>query len=1175
MTDFDRGSSAEPEGEGAPPHPALASAALGALADALPVYVSMVGPDERYVFVNRAYEVWFGRPREEIVGRTLRAVFGEEGYARRAAQVAAALRGEHMRFETATVGADGSPRETELEYIPHIEPDGGRNGFFVFGVDVTERNRAARALHDGETRLRLALSAGRMAVWDLDLAGDVLTGSPELARLLALPQGINPRLADILARLDRDEADRLRALVRRALARGARFLETELRYGREDGSARSLLVRAEFRRDETGKPARCLGVVVDLTDMREAEERRRKSEALNRAVLDAALDPIITISADSRVVEWNGAAERTFGYSRARALGADLAGLIIPPEYREAHSRGMAHYLGTGEGPVLGRRVELEALRADGSRFPCELAISTSEIDGAPYFTAYLRDITDRREAEASIRAGEERLRDITDAVPALISYVDAEQRFRFVNKQYESRFDRPLDRIVGERLVDVMGEEVYEARRPYVERALAGERIVYEVDIARPGGVLTTEVTHIPHRDESGRVLGFYALVQDVTPRKKSEARLQELNAALERRASDSIAERDRIWDNSGELMVVGGMDGYLRSVNPAWHQLLGHEADMLLARPFWQLVHPEDLAGAERAVAALAGGEKAVYEGRLRRADGTWLSIEWTAVPGDGVFYAVGRNVTDQRAAEEALRVAQRMEAVGQLTGGVAHDFNNLLTIISGNLDAAMRQVADMGAAPERLVRAVENARIGARRAAEVTQRLLAFSRRQPLDARPVDANRLVEGMAELMRRTLGEHIEIRPDLADGLWPVMADPGQLESALLNLAVNARDAMPEGGVLTVATRNEADGEAANVVITVADTGSGMPPDILAKAFEPFFTTKGIGRGTGLGLSQVHGFVNQSGGTVRIESRPGTGTSVALSFPRSHFPAAQPAPHGAQDPGMRGGGETILIVEDEDDVRALSADFLSDLGYTVLDAPHGPAALDILAARRGIDLLFTDVGLPHGMNGRELAEEARRRDPALKVLFTTGYEHGALLHEGRLDGDVRLLTKPFTQAALAARIREALDAGGPVPPAASAALVLIVEDEMLVRMTAIDALEDFGLEVEEAASVKAARERLDARGGEIAAVILDIGLPDGKGDVLAREIRAAHPAMPVIIASGYGSAALDADLAADPLVSFIGKPYASTHLENELMGLRILAPRQQTDGASSDEKERR
>jgi PAS domain S-box-containing protein len=383
----------------------------------------------------------------------------------------------------------------------------------------------------------------------------------------------------------------------------------------------------------------------------------------------------------------------------------------------------------------------------------------------------------------------------------------------------------------------------------------------------------------------------------------------------------------------------------------------------------------------------------------------------------------------------AHEALRQSQKMETVGQLTGGIAHDFNNLLQIVNGNLDLLRQKLPD---GEKHLKRYAERAFTGAERAATLTQRLLAFSRRQPLAPKPIDINRLIPGMSELLHRTLGETIEVEAVLAPRLWTVEADPNQLENAIINLAINARDAMPEGGKLTIETSNThldqtytsqnpevTAGQYA--VICISDTGVGMDSETVSKAVEPFFTTKEVGRGTGLGLSMVYGFVKQSGGHIKIYSEPGEGTTVKMYLPRLLGSFREQSEDDAATSIGAFGDEVILVCEDDEDVRAYSAEVLRELGYQVLEASDGPSALAHLKSNRSIDLLFTDVVLPGGLSGADLAKEAARLKPNLKTLFTTGYARNAIVHHGRLDPGVELLTKPFSYADLAARVRDLLD----------------------------------------------------------------------------------------------------------------------------------------------------
>lgn len=407
--------------------------------------------------------------------------------------------------------------------------------------------------------------------------------------------------------------------------------------------------------------------------------------------------------------------------------------------------------------------------------------------------------------------------------------------------------------------------------------------------------------------------------------------------------------------------------------------------------------------------------------------------------AIEAGEALLATNRQLTEEaenRAAAEAqVRQMQKMESIGQLTGGVAHDFNNMLAIVIGSLDMARRR---LGSDPAKARECVDNAMEGAERAAQLTARLLAFSRQQPLAPKPVDANKLVGGMSELLRRTIGENVRIETVLAGGLWAAFIDGAQLENAVLNLCVNGRDAMPDGGRLTIETActhlDDAYAAAHDevtpgqyVMVSVTDTGTGMPPEVIERAFDPFYTTKGVGKGTGLGLSQVFGFVKQSGGHVKIYSEPGVGTTVKLYLPR-HFGEAEAAAAeaAAGELPRAKDDEIILVVEDEDQVRHMSVDALRELGYVVVQASDANQALTVLEIQPRIDLLFTDIVMPD-MNGRILSDRAREKRPDLKVLYTTGYTRNAIVHNGMLDHDVAFLAKPFTIQQLAAKVREVLD----------------------------------------------------------------------------------------------------------------------------------------------------
>jgi PAS domain S-box-containing protein len=539
-------------------------------------------------------------------------------------------------------------------------------------------------------------------------------------------------------------------------------------------------------------------------------------------------------------------------------------------------------------------------------------------------------------------------------------------------------------------------------------------------------------------HTDVTEQVAAEQALRQSEELYHKLADELAELNATLAQRVEEKTRERDRIWNVSQDLLVVADRNGVWRTVNPAWTTTLGWSAAELLNRTSEWLEHPDDNGITRAKVRELGASETTVrFESRFRHKDGTYRWLSWTGVSDRDANYAVARDVTAEKAAaerlkatEEALLQSQKMEAVGQLTGGIAHDFNNLLTGIVGSLDL-MQTRLNQGRT-DNVARYIHAAMTSANRAAALTHRLLAFARRQPLVPKVVDVNQLVVSLEDLLRRTIGEAIDLEITAADGLWNTLCDPNQLESALLNLAINARDAMPGGGRLTIATSNArldtatADPSALSpgdyICIDVADTGTGMSAEVAARAFDPFFTTKPIGQGTGLGLSMIYGFARQSNGHATIDSKLERGTSVKLYLPRHRGQSSAEQAAGVNADQHAATGETVLVVEDEPVVRSVILEMLADQGYRTIEATDGPTGLRLLRENKRIDLLITDVGLP-GMNGRQLADLAREARPDLKILFITGYAESVAIADGFLQPGMEMITKPFDLDNLSRRIR--------------------------------------------------------------------------------------------------------------------------------------------------------
>jgi hypothetical protein len=585
---------------------------------------------------------------------------------------------------------------------------------------------------------------------------------------------------------------------------------------------------------------------------------------------------------------------------------------------------------------------------------------------------------------------------------------------------------------------------------------AVAGDTREYSAQyrIIRPsdGETRWISVRSTIERDENGRAIRLVGAHTDVTERVAAEQALRqneerfrkladqlaELNATLAQRVEEKTRERDRIWNVSQDLLLVADRAGVWRTVNPAWTRTLGWSEAELLGRTSQWLEHPDDGGLTRSELRKLGEADTTIrFESRFRHKDGSYRWLSWTGVADREHIYAVARDVTAEKAAaerlkvtEEALLQSQKMEAVGQLTGGIAHDFNNLLTGIVGSLDLLQARLNQ--GRTENVGRYIDAAMTSANRAAALTHRLLAFARRQPLIPKSVDANQLVVSLEDLLRRTIGEAIDLAIVVSDDLWNTLCDPNQLESALLNLAINARDAMPNGGRLTISTANaRLDGVAADtptlapgdyICVAVTDTGTGMSAEVAARAFDPFFTTKPIGQGTGLGLSMIYGFARQSNGHAMIDSKPGQGTSVRLYLPRHHSSAAAGLASAAATAGRFATGETVLVVEDEPVVRAVILEMLDEQGYRTLAAVDGPSGLRILQGNQPIDLLVTDVGLP-GINGRQLADQARETRPGLKILFVTGYAESVAIADGFLQPGMEMITKPFDLDNLSRRVR--------------------------------------------------------------------------------------------------------------------------------------------------------
>lgn len=663
----------------------------------------------------------------------------------------------------------------------------------------------------------------------------------------------------------------------------------------------------------------------------------------------------------------------------------------------------------TGEERIIARKADYER---DASGKPIRLV-------------GVVQDITERQRIQQALEKSEASFSALAQKMPIQVWRSRADGFFEWFNSQIHAYSGLPDGALNGEGWVRIVHPEDRLAAFQLWRHALAtGETFETEFRLRSDAGDFRWFLARaVPLRDQRQHITSWVGTNTDIHDQKMSQAA--------------SVRDRNRLWSMTQDILLVCDHEGRVTAINPSVTTVLGWREDQLIGRLLTDFVHEDDWARTAAEFPRLMTGITSVaFENRYRTADGDYRLLDWTAVPDGNRIHGVGRDITDQRAMEDALRQSQKMEAVGQLTGGIAHDFNNLLQGIIGSLDIMERRLAQ--GRTQELGRWFDGAKSSAQRAAALTHRLLAFSRRQPLDPRPVQANPLIASMEDLLRRTLGETVTLDLRLHPALWLTRCDPNQLENAILNLAINARDAMPDGGTLTIETDNVTlDGSAAirhrdlppgdYIAIRVADTGTGMDRDTVERAFEPFFTTKPIGQGTGLGLSMIYGFARQSQGHTQIESTPGSGTAIRLLLPRIADQAQDTLPPDELTELKRTrNSEVVLVVEDEAIVRLLIVDILEELGYATIEAADGTAGVEILGKPDRIDLLITDIGLP-GINGRQVADTGRTLRPDLKILFMTGYAENAALAEGFLQDGMELITKPFTVDALAAKIREMIE----------------------------------------------------------------------------------------------------------------------------------------------------
>jgi PAS domain S-box-containing protein len=936
---------------------------------------------------------------------------------------------EPAESEVETIGKDGTSRSLLLIDFPIFSSDGELVGIGGFDHDITDHKRAEAALQQSQQRFKDFAEASADWFWEMDSELRFSYMSPNVERIVGVPPEwhYGKTRQDILG----DDCDRtawdehLRTLRAHEPFRNFTYLRAgegvEPRWLRTSGVP-------VFGADGTFLGYRGSG--SDVTAAVEAEQALSEAEERFRAIFEQAAVGIGLMTPGGRFLAVNRKLCEIMSREAEELLALRFEEFTHPDDYRSCIVQ--VARLVAGEIPTFS--TEMRYVHQDGKLLWGTLTISVIREPGSNRFSllGIVEDITERRQAEVSLRESEARFSKAFQSSPDLISISGLEDGLLYdINDKWASTMGFTREEAIGKTVFE-LGVFVDPSRRTEFVEALKTDETVRDLEFQG--------------RTKSGEIRDFLAAIEkieldggprllfvshDITERKRAETALR-ANEARFKTILDHAPMQIYLKDTEGRHILVnreverhyGGPGGSM--VGKTAHDLFPKEnADIHLA-------HDREVFDSGRAI-------EREYE--IPHEDGvhTFLALKFPIPDADGEVRTIGAftaDITDRKRLEDQFRQAQKMEAVGQLTGGIAHDFNNLLTVILGNIEF----LEDMVDADPTARIYAETALKAAERGADLTHRLLAFSRKQTLNPVAVDINKLVAGTTHLLKRTLGEDTEIETVLALDLWEAMVDPNQLENAIVNLAVNARDAMAEGGKLTIETLNVrldrdypgSRGEVTPgqyVMVAVSDSGSGMAPEVMERVFDPFFTTKKVGEGTGLGLSMVYGFVKQSGGHVSVYSEVGEGTTIKLYIPKAKHADLSQRPAKGGRPVVPTGDETILVVEDDPDVRAFAVAALGSLGYQVLEAGDGPAALALIESRRHVDLVLADVVLPGGMNGREIAEQIQKRLPGVEVLFTSGYTENAIVHQGRLDEGVELLAKPYTRQSLARSVRQMLDAG--------------------------------------------------------------------------------------------------------------------------------------------------
>ena len=935
---------------------------------------------------------------DAIIGLSWLRVWKGVDHEAACAAVATAKAGGVGRFQGFCPTHQGTPKWWDVVISPINGVDGRPERLVSVGRDVTALRRAEQRLESTQARLNLALGASSMlGIWDWEVSVDRVFADENLARMYGISQvGIDegmPLETFILAIHSQDRA-RVKAAFNDAIAKHVEF-EEEFRTFSSEVIERWVSGRGRCYYDVEGKPEHFAGILIDITARKRAEDAATRNAERLRLALQAGQLGDWELDVGTGIGVTSPQHDAIFGYEGpAESWNYDVFLKHVHEEDRASvdgsSHHALSHHLAWSfECRIFRPSGELRWIEVRGEPADKNPVAKVRRLLGV------VADITDRKISEASLAASEARLHAITNSIEQMVWSTLPDGFHDFYNDRWYEFTGVPPGSTDGEGWNDIFHPDDQERAWSVWRDSLAtGEAYHIEYRLRHRSGQYRWVLGRAHAvRDGAGNIARWFGTCTDIQDIVDAREVLSRSREQLERLVEVRTRERDSAWKNSRDLQVVVDSGGTIRAANDAWLAVLGWSPQDVVGRNHLSFSVAEDRSASEEALKAASRGPLEPFEHRAVHKDGSFRWLSWVAGAEGDLVYASGRDITADKeaalalnAAQEQLRQSQKMEAVGQLTGGLAHDFNNLLTAIGGSLQLMQSRIAQ--GRPAEVERYYGAAQAAVKRAAALTHRLLAFSRRQTLDPKPVDVNRLLAGMEELIRRTIGPSVELEVVGAGGLWPTLVDAHQLENALLNLCINARDAMPDGGRITIETANkwfdvrEARGRdvppGQYLSVCVTDTGTGMSPETQEKAFEPFFTTKPLGLGTGLGLSMIYGFARQSGGQVRIYSELGKGTTMCIYLPR--FAGKADEVEALSLPAAPAGGQrgaTVLVVDDEPTVRMLITDVLLEAGYAVLDAEDGKSGLAALKSKDRIDLLITDVGLPGGMNGRQLADAAR------------------------------------------------------------------------------------------------------------------------------------------------------------------------------------------------------